>query len=73
MSIGQLGIKIAKVLRKNLGLTIGELGGSNNIKNKFITLYNMKMRFFFNKHIDKIFSLKFKLNNKFKLLLDNLQ
>lgn len=31
MSIGQLGIKIAKTLRKNLGLTIGELGGSNKI------------------------------------------
>jgi len=28
MSIGQLGIKIAKTLRKNLGLTIGEIGGS---------------------------------------------
>lgn len=28
MSIGQLGIKIAKTLRKNLGLSIGEIGGS---------------------------------------------
>ena len=30
MSVGQIGIKLGKMLRKNLGLTIGELGGGNN-------------------------------------------